>query len=199
VSRGGVLLFIIVRICAVYTDNFWTLCIAWYSEEKVLFSVLKWKLEGANVRHLTSSGDGNISVCGTPFYVQNTKNCMMSINTIIFILIYHYHNALELINFHTFRLIVLQRSHECRHHLWHWQYVYIMFRILYVACLTFYIVSCYIWCVCIYNAVQCAECRDFIKYIKISSLNTALSQFNAYIGSLSSRLYIRTTLMDDMF
>lgn len=138
-SRGGVLLFIIVRICTV---NFWTLCIAWYSEEKVNFSVLKWKLGKANFRHLSSSGDGNISVCGMPCYVQNTKNYIKSINTIIVILIYHYHNALELINLPTFRLTVLQSSHECRHHFWHWQYVYVMFRILYVDCLAFHIVSC---------------------------------------------------------
>jgi len=58
----------------VYTDNFWTLCIAWYSEEKVPFSVLRCKLGKANVRHLSSSGDGNISVCGMLYYVQNTKN-----------------------------------------------------------------------------------------------------------------------------
>jgi hypothetical protein len=134
-------------------DNFWTLCIAWYSEETVPFSVLKWKLGEANVRHLTSSGDGNISVCGTLYYVQNTKNCIMSINTIILILIYHYHNALELIMLPTFRLTVLQSSHECRHHHWHWQYVYVMFRILYVACLTFHIVSCYTHLVCWY--VKC--------------------------------------------
>jgi hypothetical protein len=29
----------------VYMDNFWTLCIAWYSEEKVPFSVLNLILE----------------------------------------------------------------------------------------------------------------------------------------------------------
>lgn len=151
VSRGGVLLFIIVRICTVYTDNFWALCIARYSEEKVPFSVLKWKLGEANVRHLTSSGDGNISVCGTLYYVQNTKNCISSIKTIILILVYRYHNALELIKLSTFRLTVLQSSYECRHHHWHWQYVYVTFRISYVACLTFHIVSCYTHLVCWYE------------------------------------------------
>lgn len=149
-SRGGVLLFFIVRICMGYTDNFWTLCIAWYFEERVPFSILKWKLWETNVRHLTNPGDGNISVCGTVYYVRNTKNCIKSINTIILMLIYHYHNALELIKLPTFRLTVLQNSHECRHHHWHWQYVYVMFRILYVACLTFLIVSCYTHLVCWY-------------------------------------------------
>lgn len=148
-QSSGVSLFIIVRICTVYTDNFWTLCIAWYSEEKLPFPVLKWKLRKANAKYLSSSGDGNISVCGMPYYVQNTKNYIKSINTIILILIYHYHNALELIKLPTFRLTVLQSSHECRHHIWHWQYVYVMFRILYAACLTFHIVSCFGVLVCI--------------------------------------------------
>lgn len=149
-SRGDVLLIIILRICTVNKHHFWALCIAWYSEEKVPVSVLKWKLEESNVKTLDWIWGWKHLCMWNTVLCSEYQKCIKAINIIILILIYRYNNALELIKLPTFRLTSLQSSHECRHHHWHWQYVYVTFRILYLACLKFHIASCYTHLVCLY-------------------------------------------------